>query len=252
MKAWIEKVFYKVCWWLVWVFYPKTTVEGQENLPEDASIIVGNHSQANGPIVAELYFPGKRSIWCAGQMMSVKEVPDYAYHDFWDEKPKALKPLFRLLSYIIAPFAACVMRCGDTIAVYRDTRIINTFRDTVKKLQAGNHIIIFPECKKGYNQILCQFQENFVDVAKLYYKRTGNELNFVPMYLAPRLRKIYFGKPIRFNAQAPIAEERRRICQALMDSITEIAEGLPEHIVVPYPNIPKKGYKTNHSTEAIL
>ncbi len=252
MKAWIEKVFYKVCWWLVWVFYPKTTVEGQENLPEEASIIVGNHSQANGPIVAELYFPGKRSIWCAGQMMSVKEVPDYAYHDFWDEKPKALKPLFRLLSYIIAPFAACVMRCGDTIAVYRDTRVINTFRDTVKKLQAGNHIIIFPECKKGYNQILCQFQENFVDVAKLYYKRTGNELNFVPMYLAPRLRKIYFGKPIRFNAQAPIAEERRRICQALMDSITEIAEGLPEHIVVPYPNIPKKDYKTNHSTEAIL
>lgn len=252
MKAWIEKVFYKVCWWLVWVFYPKTTVEGQENLPEEASIIVGNHSQANGPIVAELYFPGKRSIWCAGQMMSVKEVPDYAYHDFWDEKPKALKPLFRLLSYIIAPFAACVMRCGDTIAVYRDTRIINTFRDTVKKLQAGNHIIIFPECKKGYNQILCQFQENFVDVAKLYYKRTGNELNFVPMYLAPRLHKIYFGKPIRFNAQAPIAEERRRICQALMDSITEIAEGLPEHIVVPYPNIPKKDYKTNHSTEAIL
>lgn len=252
MKAWIEKVFYKVCWWLVWVFYPKTTVEGQENLPEEASIIVGNHSQANGPIVAELYFPGKRSIWCAGQMMSVKEVPDYAYHDFWDEKPKALKPLFRLLSYIIAPFAACVMRCGDTIAVYRDTRIINTFRDTVKKLQAGNHIIIFPECKKGYNQILCQFQENFVDVAKLYYKRTGDELNFVPMYLAPRLRKIYFGKPIRFNAQAPIAEERRRICQALMDSITEIAEGLPEHIVVPYPNIPKKDYKTNHSTEAIL
>ena len=252
MKAWIEKVFYKVCWWLVWVFYPKTTVEGRENLPEDASIIVGNHSQANGPIVAELYFPGKRSIWCAGQMMSVKEVPDYAYHDFWDEKPKALKPLFRLLSYIIAPFAACVMRCGDTIAVYRDTRIINTFRDTVKKLQAGNHIIIFPECKKGYNQILCQFQENFVDVAKLYYKRTGTELNFVPMYLAPRLHKIYFGKPIRFNAQAPIAEERRRICQALMDSITEIAEGLPEHIVVPYPNIPKKDYKTNHSTEAIL
>lgn len=252
MKAWIEKVFYKVCWWLVWVFYPKTTVEGQENLPEEASIIVGNHSQANGPIVAELYFPGKRSIWCAGQMMSVKEVPDYAYHDFWDEKPKALKPLFRLLSYIIAPFAACVMRCGNTIAVYRDTRIINTFRDTVKKLQAGNHIIIFPECKKGYNQILCQFQENFVDVAKLYYKRTGNELNFVPMYLAPRLHKIYFGKPIRFNAQAPIAEERRRICQALMDSITEIAEGLPEHIVVPYPNIPKKDYKTNHSTEAIL
>ena len=185
-------------------------------------------------------------------MMKTKEVPDYAYHDFWDEKPKALKPLFRVISYIIAPFAACVMRCGDTIAVYHDTRVINTFRNTVKKLRAGQHIIIFPECKKGYNQILCDFQKNFVDVAKLYYKRTGKALNFVPMYLAPKLHKVYFCKPIQFDPTAPIADERRRICQALMDSITAQAESLPEHIVVPYPNIPKKDYKTNHSTEAIL
>lgn len=252
MKKRLEKAFYWVCWKLIWIFYPKTTVEGAENLPEEPSIVVGNHSQANGPILAELYFPGKRAIWCAGQMMSAKEIPDYAYHDFWDEKPRLLKPLFRLLSYIIAPFASCVMRCGDTIAVYHDTRVINTFRNTVKSLQAGNHIIIFPECKKGYNQILCAFQENFVDVAKMYYKRTGKALNFVPMYLAPRLRKVYFCKPIRFDPTAPIAEERRRICQALMDSITAQAESLPEHIVVPYPNIPKKDYKTNHSTEAIL
>ena len=110
MKKRLEKAFYWVCWKLVWIFYPKTTVEGTENLPEEPSIVVGNHSQANGPILAELYFPGKRAIWCAGQMMSAKEIPDYAYHDFWDEKPKVLKPLFRLLSYIIAPFASCVMR----------------------------------------------------------------------------------------------------------------------------------------------
>ena len=252
MRTWYERAFYKVCWDLVRFFYPKTEAMNLENLPQEPSIIVGNHSQAHGPIVSELYFPGKRSIWCAGQMMSIKELPDYAYHDFWDDKPKALKPLFRLVSYIIAPFAACVMRCGDTIAVYHDTRVINTFRDTVKKLQGGEHIIIFPECKKGYNQILCAFQENFVDVAKLYYKRTGVALNFVPMYLAPKLHKFYFGKPIRYDPAAPIAQERRRICQALMDSITELAESLPEHTVVPYPNISKRDYKTNHSTEAIL
>ncbi len=252
MKEQLEKGFYNLCWGAVKLFYPKTTGEGLENLPQEPSIIVGNHSQAHGPIVSELYFPGKRSIWCAGQMMDAKELPDYAYHDFWDEKPRWCKPLFRLFSYIIAPFAACVMRCGDTIAVYHDTRVIGTFRNTVKKLEAGNHIIIFPECKEGYNQILCKFQENFVDVARLYYKRTGKELQFVPMYLAPRLHKFYFGKPIAFHADAPIAQERRRICQALMDSITELAEGLPEHIVVPYPNISKKNYRTNHATEAIL
>ena len=166
MRAWIEKLFYKLVWRLVWIFYPSYTIEGRENLPEEPSIVVGNHSQAHGPIFSELYFPGKRSIWCAGQMMRCSEVPDYTYHDFWDEKPRYLHPLFRLLSYIIAPFISAVMRCGDTIAVYHDTRVIHTFRTTITKLTEGNHIIIFPECKRGYNQILCAFQENFIDVAK--------------------------------------------------------------------------------------
>ena len=89
-------------------------------------------------------------------------------------------------------------------------------------------------------------------MAKLYYKKTGKEVCFVPLYLAPRLRKAYFGKPIRFDSTAPIADERKRICKALMDAITDMAVSLPEHIVVPYPNIPKKDYRTNHSTEAII
>ena len=245
MRAWIEKLFYKLVWRLVWIFYPSYTVEGRENLPEEPSIVVGNHSQAHGPIFSELYFPGKRSIWCAGQMMCCKEVPDYTYHDFWDEKPRFLHPLFRLLSYIIAPFISAVMRCGDTIAVYHDTRVINTFRTTVKKLNEGNHIIIFPECKRGYNQILCAFQENFIDVAKLYYKKTGKEVCFVPMYLAPALRQAHIGSAVYFDPDTPIREERARICRQMHDAITGMAEDLPLHTVVPYENMPKRCYPQN-------
>ena len=42
-----------------------------------------------------------------------------------------------------------------------------------------------------------------------------------------------------------IEKERTRICNYLMDSITEIAVNLPLHTVVPYDNISKKEYKTN-------
>ena len=67
----------------------------------------------------------------------------------------------------------------------------------------------------------------------------------MPLYVAPRLRKLFFAEPIRFHADAPIADERRRICDALMDAITEIAVAQPEHTVVPYPNIPKRLYPKN-------
>ena len=74
---------YRVIRWLVSVFYPKIELEGLENLPSEPSVIVGNHSQMHGPIASELYFPGERRIWCAGEMMHADEVQPYAYRDFW-------------------------------------------------------------------------------------------------------------------------------------------------------------------------
>ena len=66
-----------------------------------------------------------------------------------------------------------------------------------------------------------------------------------PCTLAPRLKSPSFGEPVRFDPAAPIAGERARICDALMDRITDIAVSLPEHTVVPYPNIPKRDYPKN-------
>ena len=177
--------------------------------------------------------------------MARKEVPDYTFQDFWSQKPKRSRWFYRLLSYIIAPFSVCIFNNADTIAVYHDTRIVSTFKNTVKHLQDGSHIVIFPEHDVPHNHILCQFQDKFIDVAKLYYKRTGKELSFVPLYLAPKLKRMYLGTPIRFCAENPIEEERQRICRYLMDEITTIAEALPEHTVVPYRNIPRKLYSSN-------
>ena len=236
---------YKIIKAAVRFFYPKMEVVGAENLPDEPAIIVGNHTQMNGPIACELYFPGERYIWCAGQMMHLKEVPTYAYQDFWSNKPKCIRWFYKLLSYLIAPLSVCVFNNANTIGVYRDNRIISTFKETVQKLQEGSSVIIFPEHDEDYNHILCNFQEKFIDIARIYHRKTGAELSFVPLYIAPYLKKMYIGKPIRFCSSTPIKEERRRICDYLMEEISEIACGLPEHTVVPYRNIPKKHYPSN-------
>lgn len=241
---------YRVIRFFVKLFYPKMKVVGAENIPAEASIIVGNHTQMNGPICGELYFPGKRKIWCAAAMMHTKEVPAYAFEDFWSRKPKWQHPFFKLLSYLIAIPSACIFTNAHTIGVYHDARLMSTFKQTITALQADEHVIIFPECYEPHNNIVNNFQTKFVDVAKLYYKRTGKAADFVPMYIAPKLKTIYFGKPIRFNPDAPIDQERQRICIDLMDEITEIAVHLPYHTVVPYANIPKKDYPTNIPKEA--
>lgn len=244
--AWWVYRFFR---WAVKLFYPKIEVEGAENLPGGPCIVVGNHSQMNGPIASELYFPGPRAIWCAGEMMHLKDVPGYAYKDFWSGKPKAVRWFYKLLSYIIAPLSVCIFNNAHTIPVYRDARIVTTFRRTIAAMGEGKRIVIFPECPEKRNVIVNQFQDRFVSVAKMLYRRTGETVSFVPMYLAPKLKKMYLGPPVAFDPAAPEAEERRRICDAMAAVITDIAVHLPEHTVIPYDNISPKLYRKNTAQE---
>lgn len=242
-------ICYRVMRFWLWVFYPKVTVEGLGNLPDEPCIVVGNHAQTNGPICGELYFPGKRKIWCAHQMMYLKEVPQYAFADFWSGKPKWTHWFYKLLSYVIAPISVCIFSNANTIPVFRDNRLLTTFKQTISALEDGANVIIFPECYEPHNHIVYQFEDRFIDVAKLYHKRTGKTLSFAPLYIAPKLKKMYLGKPIAFDPDAPVEEQRQRICTYLMDEITKIAVHLPRHTVVPYPNISKKEYPVNIVSE---
>ena len=236
LKKKISYCIYRIIRWFVWVFYPKTTPVGVENLPTEPCLIVGNHTQMNGPIVCELYFPIPRKTWCAGQMMRAKEVPAYAFCDFWSRKPKWCRWFYKILSYIIAPFSACVFTNAQTIPVYKDSRVIGTFKQTVTTLKEGVSVVVFPEQDAPYNHILCDFQDKFIDIARLYYKQTGKALPFVPMYIAPKLKKFYFGEPVSYDPDKPMEQQRQQIKETLMERITDLAVNLPRHKVVRYRN----------------
>ena len=76
-----------------------------------------------------------------------------------------------------------------------------------------------------------------MDVAKLYYKRTGKRAAFVPMYLAPALRQLHIGTPVIFNPEAPMAEERKRICEEMAKAIT--ARAFPSTPSFPTKTCPR-------------
>lgn len=241
----IETFLYKIVKWFVWLFLPKFKIQGAENLSDEATLIVGNHCQMYGPIACELYIPGKHYTWCAGEMMKIKTVPEYAFRDFWSQKPRWTQPFYKILSVIIAPLASLIFNNANTIGVFRDTRILATFKTTVKRLKEGANVVVFPEHDVKNNNIIYDFQDKFIDIARLYYKKTGKALCFAPMYIAPRLKTMYIGTPTVFNPDLPMEAERERICKYLMGEITRIARQAPLHTVIPYRNIPKKLYPKN-------
>ena len=222
--------------------YRKIQIIGQENIPEDASIIIGNHAQMHGSILAEIKFPYRRYTWCIGNMLHLKEVPKYVLDDFWPNRKKGTTWFYKIVSYLIAPLCVYIFKNADVIGVYKDTRGITTFKNTVQALKENYHIIIFPEYHKEYNNIVNEFQDKFIDVARIYYKNTGKELSFVPMYNAPKVNAVVYGKPIKFDSKDNIEDQRKVICDYLKNEITNLAKSLPVHTVIPYENIPKKKY----------
>ena len=233
---------YRVIFKLVVLFYRKYTYVGLENLPKEPSLVIINHAQIHAPLSVELYFPTKKSMWCIGQMMNVKEIPAYAYQDFWSLKPKCVKWFYKLLSYAMAPLASFVLSNADTMPVYKDARILTTFRKTLEHLNAGDHVVLCPEKADAFNEIVNEFQDKFVDVARLYYSRYKREIAFVPTYCAPALKTVVFGKPIYYDPSLSMDEQRKKVCDYLKAEITALAKELPRHKVVPYLNISKKKY----------
>ena len=69
-----------------------------------------------------------------------------------------------------------------------------------------------------------------------------NDHNYSAYIVGGAVRDYLLGKPIKFNPDNQIEEERKRINDYLKEEITSLAESLPVHIVVPYSNIKKKEY----------
>ena len=236
---------YRMVRGLASVFMPTFISEGVENLPDGPAIVVGNHSQAYGPVACELYFPKEHYTWCISDMMEKECVADYAYKDFWSKKPVIVRPFFRLFSYLLPRVSEIVFTNAATIPVYKDKRVFKTFQLSCNKLESGAAVVIFPEEYTEHNNIVHRFQRGFVHVAKYYYRQTGKKLPFVPMYVCPQLGKLVFGEPIWFDPDVKFDEETEIICTYLQDSISELAYNLPPHLVVPYPNVSKKYYPLN-------
>ncbi|MBO4584103.1 MAG: 1-acyl-sn-glycerol-3-phosphate acyltransferase [Clostridia bacterium] len=230
---------YRFVKWNVRLFYPKIKCTGVENIPQEPVVLISNHAQIHGPIAYELYAPVERYTWCNYEMMERKEIPAYAFRDFWSYKPKRTHRFYKILAHAITPLAVLIFNNADTVPVYRDRRVTHTLRRSVALLEEGKSLTIFPERDEPHNNVVYDFQEGFVDVARLYYKRTGQALKFVPCYLTPELKTISVGQPLAFDPSAPAEEERKRVCAELMERITALAEALPPHTVIPYRNVPK-------------
>ena len=210
-------------------------IVGKENvrLDEDTPcVFVCNHGEIYGPVVATLYVPFSFRPWVAYEITDVNAIAERTMNGtFQNVKGFWRGPLNWIMIRIGAPFLAWVMKSVDCIPVYHDNprKLMQTFRETVSAMQAGDNILLFPENAdtssdhRYVREGVSEFFTGFTMIGQLYNNKTGKCPLFVPVYANKRKRTITFGVPTRYNPDISANDEKERLCDYLRGEMLKIA-----------------------------
>ncbi len=206
------------------------TVTGRENVQDLPGIFVFNHREVYGPIAAVVFLPYDVRPWILYQMIEKSEITRHMYEGTFSRLKWLLPPLRKLLPRILSPIIVWALRSFDPIPVYRGAQanVIRTFTLSIECLAAGDSILLFPENPAHtYEKKVSDFYEGFANLGRLYYKKTGEQLVFYPVYASSKKRELRIGEGVRFDPAGGV-NERSRIVEALerkMRTLESVDEG---------------------------
>ena len=126
-------------------------VRGAENVRLDEDIpcvFVCNHGEILGPVVCTLFSPFPFRPWSAYEMLDLNTVSQRTMDGtFQSVRGIGRRPLQWLMDHVGAPFLIWLLHSERCIPVYHDNprKLMQTFRETITAMQAGDNILVFPE-----------------------------------------------------------------------------------------------------------
>lgn len=211
------------------IIFRKMQFVFHNEMPEEPSVLVGNHTKIMAPLMMQYVYPEQLRTWSNGSLSEKKTCVDMLKNF----TIKGLKGewFYSKIVVVLAPIITRFFRKTlNSIPVYHDWRIVKTFDESILTLEHGSHLAIYPEIKKAaLNEVLCPFATGFVYLAYNYYKETGKSLKFYPVYCAPSLKETHIGKPIQYDPEVSIKKQSKDVVEYLQNTITQLARDLPSH-----------------------
>lgn len=185
------------------------------------AIFIANHEQSYGPVTAMASLPKPLSPWVTHEIIDPALCPTYIEGDFVRPEVHLKPPLSTILSRIIGRICVALMKDLKAIPVYRQSRrIAETIRTSVRFIEQGKRLLIFPEIKnQRWNDIINEFDTGFIGIARKLFEKTQEVAAFFPVAVNRRLKELRLGPPVLFDPTRPYHAERARIRDELMERI---------------------------------
>ncbi|MBQ8374962.1 MAG: hypothetical protein IJX98_05255 [Clostridia bacterium] len=180
----------------------KRKVEGE--LPQAPCVYLCRHRDNDGVIGA---FTSLRTVlrpWVLHTFTDYQTAKKHLQEYTFSKRLGYGKLFCKLASPIVARVLTSLSKSARAIPVYRGEtgmRSITTLKRTVEALQAGDNILIFPDVDYANenDQAGGEVYQGFVAVDRLYYKKCGKRVQFVPVYMTKEKTVVH--EPIEFTGE---------------------------------------------------
>lgn len=211
-------------------------VFGKENVNKDKfpSIFICNHYEFFGPAASVIFLPFYFRPWVNQELVNKELSFEHIYvNSFKDKKmPNFLKVM---IAKIEAKAGNWVFSSFDPIPVYKNSvkDVIKTIALSIDALKCGDNLLIFPENPaksengKYETDDVGQFYTGFAHLGRAFFKSTGENVTFYPVFVDKNDKSLSIGKGIEFdNANNP-NDEKLKIAKFLHDSLLNMKENPP-------------------------
>ncbi|MBR2971904.1 MAG: hypothetical protein IKC61_03120 [Clostridia bacterium] len=220
-----RKLYFRVLKKIMKIRYkePKFVYLGEQFV--NGALILSNHEGTDSPMSLEIYCDKPTRMWGAYEMNSgLVKLYKYQTKIYYHEKKHWNIHLARLFCLIASPLTWLFYSGFDLISVYRDARLIRTLRESVRALESGDNIVIFPEdSRNGYLSELEGFHEGFILLAELCERR-GIDLPIYVSYFRKSDKTYIFDAPVKYSELSEKYKSREEISRYLCERCNAIGK----------------------------
>ena len=221
------RIFYRFAVPLVRLFLPRLKAVWETPYDGEPCVFVCNHERAMGPLEMAVNFPLRETshIWIFADPLSRETTPAYVRQDHWWNENGKLAPLWNavvppVVSVILPP----ILRSVPHVPVYHDGRAASTMKESLRLLQAGRNLVIFPEIPTGFGEHDTEkINEGWLMILPMYARRAGKPLQIRPVRVDLKARVMSIRAPIRVDPDLPLKEQTpelsRQVLQGIFDPV---------------------------------
>ena len=193
---------------------------------ENGAVILSNHEGTDAPMSLEIYLNRPLRMWGASEMNSgLSELYKYQTRIYYHEKKHWNLHLARLFCLLASPLTYMFYSGLELISTYHDARFVKTIRESMRALEDGDNVVIFPEVSdKGYLAELEAFHGGFATFAEMSLHK-GQDVKVFVSYFRKRDLLYIVDAPVMYSELHEKFEgDKEKISRYLCDRCNELGK----------------------------